>query len=66
MLACPFCSEEKLLEIGTMSKDREGTPIYIWCAYCGAQGPWKYVKLNEQEQIDVEYVASITGWNKRG
>lgn len=62
---CPFCGEEELLEIGTLSTDREGTPTYIRCMQCGMQGPWKYTNVNDWTFDDIEYIAAITRWNKR-
>ncbi len=63
---CPFCGEEKDLGIGRSSEnwDWEGKPTYIYCASCGAQGPWFYTR-------DAMYwtctfaCAEKSGWNNR-
>jgi Lar family restriction alleviation protein len=64
MLPCPFCGEEKYLEIGTMEEDQAGIPTYIYCEKCGAQGPWVPIDF-DIEYCEISFIADITGWNKR-
>ncbi len=44
---CPFCGETKDLEVGQGTPDREGTPTWLYCGNCGANGPWAYCKNND-------------------
>lgn len=54
---CPFCLG-KNLELGFGTKDREGTPYYLYCQDCGATGPWEY-SPNGRFSMDI----AAKNWN---
>lgn len=55
---CPFCGSLDLdFSFGT--KDREGTPVAVCCADCGANGPYVYL------QDLAEFDKAIKKWNTR-
>jgi len=60
-LPCPFCGEEEDLNFGHGTKDREGTPTWVYCGTCGAQGPWTYCS----KEGDRTFLVVERGWNKR-
>jgi Lar family restriction alleviation protein len=57
---CPFCGESVDLELGQSTEDREGIPSFIYCATCGAQGPWLYVPIGQDA-----YAKAMQKWNAR-
>ena len=59
---CPFCAESEDLELGSGTQDREGYPVYIYCATCGSQGPWVYAT----DCADIGRAAAVREWNLRG
>lgn len=59
-LPCPFCGTPDDIELGFSTKDREGTPCYLYCSTCGAVGPWKYVS-----DAETAYETALTEWNRR-
>ena len=61
--ACPFC-ESVALGIGRGTEDREGFPVYIYCADCGAKGPWAY-SCDKAAFTNTDHCAELTGWNGR-
>ena len=48
---CPFCGETNDFDYQYGTEDREGTPINIYCATCGAAGPWCYTPDTEITQF---------------
>lgn len=42
LLPCPFCGTSDQLEHDHGPHDREGWPLFVLCANCGATGPWSY------------------------
>ena len=57
---CPFCNEQiSDLEFQHGTPDREGTPINVFCGFCGAAGPWSYTDNIENTQ------QAVRDWNKR-
>ena len=59
---CPFCGEQDDLELGTGTKDRDGTPVYLSCVTCGAQGPWVY---EESDDSYHQFCSALHHWNIR-
>lgn len=60
---CPFCGGTDLgVRRGT--EDREGFPTYVYCADCGAQGPWIYTR-DKSVFTCTRVACRETGWNKR-
>jgi Lar family restriction alleviation protein len=59
--ACPFCGG-KDLGIVTETEDREGFPTSVYCATCGARGPWIYTT---EILTSLERACQSTGWNMR-
>ena len=51
LLPCPFCGERDDLEHGYGTEDREGIPCWVYCAACGAQGPWEYIPASMSTTI---------------
>jgi hypothetical protein len=61
---CPFCGNNNDLGVGRGTEDREGYPTYVYCADCGAQGPWIYTR--DKAVFTCTAVAcEETGWNRR-
>jgi Lar family restriction alleviation protein len=60
---CPFCGCRDY-GIGRGTEDREGWPVFINCATCGAQGPWTYTR-DKAAFTCTGHCAELTGWNKR-
>jgi hypothetical protein len=60
---CPFCGNVDL-GIGRGTEDREGYPTYVYCAECGAQGPWIYTR-DKGIWACTALACEQTGWNKR-
>ena len=61
---CPFCGEASDLCIGRGTEDREGFPTYVYCAECGAQGPWFYTR-EKAAFTSLEVCAEMSRWNAR-
>lgn len=59
---CPFCGGNDL-GVGHGTKDREGWPTWIYCADCGAQGPWFYTH-DESIWNNLPLACEKTGWNR--
>jgi len=57
---CPWCGWKKV-DIDFHTPDKEGTPITVSCAECGAQGPQDYYK-GTKEQMET---LAILAWNTR-
>ena len=55
---CPFCGGSDL-DRSVDIQDREGFPVAVSCADCGAIGPWEYCKTKADD------IAAITAWNVR-
>ena len=65
MKTCPFCGQDDL-GIGRVisTVGREGWHTYIYCATCGARGPWIYTR-NECVWESTDIACEETGWNER-
>lgn len=61
---CPFCGNEKDFGIGRSTEDEEGFPTYLYCAECGAHGPWIYTR-DKGIFTCTNLAAEKTGWNNR-
>lgn len=62
--SCPFCGATDDFGIGRGTEDSEGFPTYLYCASCGAQGPWIYTRDNLVFTCTA-IAADKTGWNQR-
>lgn len=58
---CPFCGQSDL-DVQQSTPDREGTPVCIICAGCGATGPWQYRKSGKESMTRM---LAIHLWNTR-
>lgn len=61
---CPFCGNDEEFGIGRQTEDREGYPTYVYCAKCGAHGPWIYTR-DEAIFTCIALACEKTGWNNR-
>jgi hypothetical protein len=57
---CPFCGEPKDIDVGCGTPDREGTPTWLYCGNCGANGPWAYCKNNDVGEPTKEWNVRTT------
>lgn len=61
---CPFCGEKSDFGIGRGTEDREGFLTYVYCAKCGAHGPWIYTR-DKGIWTCTALACEKTGWNRR-
>lgn len=58
---CPFCGGTDL-GIGRGTEDSEGYPTYVYCADCGARGPYIYTR-SKGLWTCTPLACEETGWN---
>ena len=59
---CPFCGSNDLDTVFVDMRDREGRPMQVVCADCGASGPSAYFS---DDSTTIGEVVRVTAWNRR-